>query len=65
MDGVKHLTRAGMGRCQGIFCGVPVLNCLARELRIAPTRVTKKGVGSHQIVGYTKEDPTRVEKIAH
>ena len=55
MDGVKHLTRAGMGRCQGGFCGIPVLNCLARELGVAPTRVTKKGAGSHQIVGYTKE----------
>jgi glycerol-3-phosphate dehydrogenase len=54
MDGVKHLTRAGMGRCQGSFCGPSVLNCLARELGIAPTWVTKKGVGSHQIVGYTK-----------
>jgi glycerol-3-phosphate dehydrogenase len=55
MDGVKHLTRAGMGRCQGSFCGIPVLNCLVKELGVAPTWVTKKGVGSHQIVGYTKE----------
>ena len=55
MDGIKHLTRAGMGRCQGSFCGTPVLNCLVKELGVAPTWVTKKGVGSHQIVGYTKE----------
>jgi len=55
MDGVKHLTRAGMGRCQGSFCSIPVLNALVKELGVAPTWVTKNGAGSHQIVGYTKE----------
>jgi glycerol-3-phosphate dehydrogenase len=55
MDGVKHLTRAGMGRCQGGFCGIRVLNHLAGQLGISPTQVTKKGKGSHQIVGFTKQ----------
>jgi len=55
MDGVKHLTRAGTGRCQGGFCGIRVLNHLARQLGISPTQVTKKGEGSHQIVGFTKQ----------
>ena len=55
MDGVKHLTRAGMGRCQGGFCGIRVLNHLAGHLGISPTQVTKKGEGSHQIVGFTKQ----------
>jgi glycerol-3-phosphate dehydrogenase len=55
MDGVKHLTRAGMGRCQGGFCGIRVLNHLAEQLRLSPTQVTKKGEGSHQIVGFTKQ----------
>ncbi len=54
MDAVKHLTRAGMGRCQGGFCGPFVLKCLADELGIAPTQVTKSGPGSHQIVKMTK-----------
>ncbi|MGD9042748.1 MAG: NAD(P)/FAD-dependent oxidoreductase [Desulfobacterales bacterium] len=54
MDAVKHLTRAGMGRCQGGFCGLFVLKCLADELGIAPTQVTKSGPGSHQIVKMTK-----------
>ncbi len=49
LDAVKHLTRAGMGRCQAGFCGIPVLKILARELRIPPTAVTKKGDGSVQI----------------
>lgn len=54
MDAVKHTTRAGMGRCQGGFCGIPVLNYLAGTLGIVPDGVTKKGLGSHQIIGSTK-----------
>jgi glycerol-3-phosphate dehydrogenase len=49
MDGVKHLTRAGMGRCQGGFCGVTVLKYLSRQLGIPPAHVTKKGGGSYQV----------------
>ena len=56
MDAVKHLTRAGMGRCQGGFCASFVLNHLADELGIPPTRVTKNGPGSHQIVKMTKAE---------
>ena len=41
MDAVKHLTRAGTGRCQGGFCSMPVLNQLARELDVSPTEITK------------------------
>lgn len=51
MDAVKHLTRAGMGRCQGGFCGLSVLNYLADELGLAPNEITKKGTGSNQIIG--------------
>lgn len=54
MDAVKHLTRAGMGRCQGGFCTPFVLKHLADALGIPPTRVTKSGPGSHQIVKITK-----------
>ena len=55
MDSVKHLTRAGMGRCQGGFCGIRVLNHLAEQLKISPTQVTKKGRGSYHIAGFTKQ----------
>jgi glycerol-3-phosphate dehydrogenase len=56
MDAVKHTTRAGMGRCQGGFCGISVLNYLADTLGVIPSRVTKKGPGSHQITGCRKSD---------
>ena len=50
MDGVKHLTRAGMGRCQGGFCGIGVLNHLAQHSGLAPERITKKGEGSYAVI---------------
>jgi glycerol-3-phosphate dehydrogenase len=46
VDAVKRRTRAGMGRCQGGFCGPRVVEILARELNISPTEVTQKGKGS-------------------
>jgi len=53
LDGIKHLTRAGMGCCQGGFCGIPVLNLLARQLSTGHRQVTKKGRGSYPIRGVT------------
>ena len=47
VDAVKRRTRAGMGRCQGGFCGPRVAAILARELHIPLHLVTKKGTGSH------------------
>ena len=51
MDAVKHVTRAGMGRCQGGFCGISVLNYLTQAQGVGPSQVTKKGFGSNQITG--------------
>ena len=46
MDGVKRRVRAGMGRCQGGFCGPRVTAILARELGIPVTAVRKDSVDS-------------------
>ena len=43
IDGVKRRTRAGMGRCQGGFCGAKVLEILAAELHQSPEAITKFG----------------------
>jgi glycerol-3-phosphate dehydrogenase len=56
MDAVKHVTRAGMGRCQGGFCGISVLNYLTREQNVDPGQVTKNGIGSHQVTAFRKSD---------
>lgn len=55
IDAVKRRTRAGMGRCQGGFCGPRVLNILRRELDISPLEVTKKGKGSYVLISNSKE----------
>jgi glycerol-3-phosphate dehydrogenase len=47
IDGVKRRTRAGMGRCQGGFCGPRVTAILARELKIPITGVRKDTAASY------------------
>ena len=46
VDGIKRRTRAGMGRCQGGFCGPRVTQILARELGIPVEKVLKERQGS-------------------
>lgn len=55
LDGVKFRTRAGMGRCQGGFCGPRVTAILARELGIPEKEVTKKGGESRHLLYNSKE----------
>ncbi len=54
VDGVKRRTRAGMGRCQGGFCGSKVVEILSRELGIPMNEVTKFGGDSKIIYERTK-----------
>ncbi len=54
VDGVKHRTRAGMGRCQGGFCGSKVVEILARELGVEANAVTKFGASSDILYERTK-----------
>ncbi len=54
VDGVKRRTRAGMGRCQGGFCGSKVVEILARELKVPMNEITKFGGGSKILFEKTK-----------
>lgn len=54
VDGVKRRVRAGMGRCQGGFCGPRVLEILSRELNIDPTQVKKELSGSEIVERHLK-----------
>ena len=54
VDGVKRRTRAGMGRCQGGFCGSKVVEILARELGVPMNEITKFGGESKIIYERTK-----------
>lgn len=51
VDGVKRRLRAGMGRCQGGFCGPKVVEILARELGISIADVCKNNPGSEMTMG--------------
>ena len=50
VDAVKRRLRAGMGRCQGGFCGPKVMEILSRELGIPMERVEKNLPGSYLTV---------------
>ena len=54
VDGVKRRTRAGMGRCQGGFCGSKVVEILARELGVSMNDITKFGGESKIMFDKTK-----------
>ncbi|MFA6075646.1 MAG: NAD(P)/FAD-dependent oxidoreductase [Negativicutes bacterium] len=47
VDGVKRRVRAGMGRCQGGFCGPRVVQILARELNVPITEIKKDADNSN------------------
>lgn len=51
MDGVKRRTRAGMGRCQGGFCGPKVAEIISREKKIDITEVSKSGENMKMFIG--------------
>lgn len=54
VDGVKRRTRAGMGRCQGGFCGSKVVEILSRELNVPMNEITKFGGNSKILFEKTK-----------
>ncbi|MFV0414342.1 MAG: NAD(P)/FAD-dependent oxidoreductase [Oscillospiraceae bacterium] len=54
VDGVKRRTSAGMGRCQGGFCGPRVQALIARELGLPQQQVPLDRQGMNIIVGETK-----------
>ncbi len=54
VDGVKRRTRAGMGRCQGGFCGSKVVELLAQELGVEINEITKFGGESKILYERTK-----------
>ncbi len=54
LDGVKRRVGAGMGRCQGGFCGPRVMEILARELNIKPEDVLQDKDGTFILTHKTK-----------
>lgn len=54
VDAVKRRCNAGMGRCQGGFCGPRVLEILSRELHCDPREIPQDQAGSVIVIGETK-----------
>ena len=49
LDAIKRRTRAQMGRCQGGFCTIRLMESLSRELGVLEHEISKNGVGSEII----------------
>lgn len=54
VDAIKRRLRAGMGRCQGGFCGPKVIEILARELGCEPKDIRKNNSKSYMVCGKVK-----------
>ena len=54
INGVKRRAGAGMGRCQGGFCGPRVQEILARELGVKPEEIPLEEPESYILTGETK-----------
>ncbi len=51
LDGIKYVTRAQMGRCQGGFCTYKIMKILMRETGMSWDQITKRGGGSVVLEG--------------
>ncbi len=56
IDGVKRRTNAGMGRCQGGFCGPKVFEIIKRDLHLPYDEIYQDRDGSQVVVSLTKEE---------
>lgn len=54
-DAIKRRTWLGTGRCLGGFDMPRVVDILARELKVSPFEITKKGEGSRYLSCHTKD----------
>lgn len=59
LDGVKRRCNAGMGRCQGGFCGPRVHEIISRETGIPMLEICQDKAGSRLLVGETKNGGVR------
>ena len=50
VDGIKRRVRAGMGRCQGGFCSLPVAEIIAKARKVSIEKVLKENKNSNLFV---------------
>ncbi len=54
LGGIKRRVRAGMGRCQGGFCGSKIMDLIAKYSNLSKLEITKEGGNSYILSGVTK-----------
>jgi glycerol-3-phosphate dehydrogenase len=54
VDGIKRRTNAGMGRCQGGFCGPKVFELIKKEFNLDAEDILFDRNGSNIVVAKTK-----------
>lgn len=54
VDAVKRRCNAGMGRCQGGFCGPKIVRILSERLQVNPTEILQDKAGAYILTGETK-----------
>ena len=54
VDGIKRRCDAGLGRCQGGFCGPRIVELLYQELGVSPLEVLLDTAGSYILTSETK-----------
>jgi len=54
IDGIKRRTRAGMGRCQGGFCSIKIMELLSEYQNVDMTKIYKSSPNSPLVIQKTK-----------
>ena len=54
LDGIKRRTRAGMGRCQGGFCSIKIMELLSEYQNVDMTKIYKSSPNSPLVIQKTK-----------
>lgn len=52
MDYIKKRCMAGMGRCQGSFCGSRIIELMSSELNLSPTQINQDKPGSNLLFSH-------------
>ena len=56
LDAMKRRTRAGMGTCQGFFCGPRVKHVMAKELGLAEEDIKQHNLKEDQGLRIDRKD---------
>ena len=54
VDAIKRRVRAGMGRCQGGFCFMKVVELISKENNMPIEEVCKENKGTNCVIGNIK-----------